>query len=277
MNELVFRRFRDLIYEHTGIFLQDDKRLMLSSRLTRSLRSLELTSFDAYFDVLQRSPRDSPGFRSFINSVTTNKTSFFREPHHFDFLANTVVPQMEAAADGGSSRRIRVWSAAVSTGQELYSIAITLLEALPEGGWNIDLVGSDIDTVVLAQAQRAVYPAESVTHLDPSLLNRYFLRGDGAMAGQVKLKPEVTSLAEFRRINLMEPKWPIEGFFDIIFFRNALIYFQPDIQEVFLRKMMRHLGPGGYLFIGNAEYIPFLEDVLEPVSRTVYRVRRSGR
>jgi len=276
MNELVFRRFRDLIYEHTGIFMQDDKRLMLSSRLTRTLRALDLTSFNAYYDLLQRSPRDSPGFCSFINSVTTNKTSFFREPHHFDFLANTVVPLMEAA-QAGSSRRIRVWSAAVSTGQELYSIAITLLEALPDGGWNIDLVGSDIDTVVLAHAQRAVYPAESVAHLDPAFLSRYFLRGDGAMAGQVKLKPEVTSLAEFRRVNLMEARWPIDGFFDVIFFRNALIYFRPDIQEVFLRKMMRHLGPGGYLFIGNAEYIPFLEDILEPVYRTVYRMRHGGR
>ena len=277
MSQRLFLLFRDLVHKHTGIFLPEDKTMMLSSRLSRSVQALGVEDFDAYYQMLRNSPRDSPEIRDFINSVTTNRTSFFRDPLHFEFLANTVVPELKSAARRGSPSRIRIWSAAASTGEELYSIAMILLESLPSAHWNIDLVGSDIDTEVLDTARRAIYPAEGVAHVETSLVNRYFLRGERARKGQVKLKSEVTSLTEFRRVNLMDADWPIDGIFDAIFFRNVLIYFHPDTQEIFLRRLLRHLAPGGYLFLGSAEYVPWLGDVLEQIHRSIYRLRPAGR
>lgn len=277
MSERTFRLFRDLVQQHSGIAIPDNKKLMLSSRLTRTLQGLGLQSFEAYYQRLRDSPPEGPEIQAFLNSVTTNRTSFFREPAHFEFLATTLIPQLQAEARLRSSRRVRMWSAAVSTGEELYSVAITLLEALSPDRWNIDLVGSDIDTGVLDTARRAIYPAESVAHLESSLVSRYFLRGERTFEGQVKLKPEVTSLTEFRRINLVHPDWPVSGAFDAIFFRNVLIYFQPETQEVFLRRLLHHLAPGGYLFLGSAEYIPWLDNVVEQVQRSIYRLRQPDR
>lgn len=277
MDSRDFQRFRDLVHEHTGIWLRDGKQIMLAARLSRQLRQLGLASFADYFRFLTNSRKDGPEFTVFINSVTTNKTSFFREPHHFNFLAKTVVPEIQAAALRGAPRRTRIWSAASSTGEEVYSIAITLLESLPKNSWSIEVVGSDIDTAVLAAAKRAIYPDGSLTGGDQAMREKYFLRGKDRMAGQIKVKPEVTSLVEFRRINLMDRDWPLEGVFDVIFFRNALIYFQQDIQDKFLRRMTRYLKPGGYLFLGNAEHIPWLHDILEPLNKTMYRLRGTRR
>jgi len=276
MGDREFRTFRELVHEHTGIWLRDGKQTMLASRLSKPVRRLGLPGFEAYYAFLRTCPRNSPEFVEFINCVTTNKTSFFRENHHFDFLRNTLVPEVKAAALRNGPRRTRIWSAASSTGEEVYSIAITLLEALPSA-WTIEVVGSDIDTGVLATAERAIYPANSLSSVDRALHRRYFLRGKDEMKGQVKVKPEVTRLVDLRRINLMDRQWPIEGPLDAIFFRNALIYFQQDVQDVFLRRMARLLKPGGYLFLGNSEHIPWLRDVLEPLNQTVYRLRSPGR
>ena len=277
MGSQEFQRFRDLVHEHTGIWLRDGKQIMLAARLSRQLRKLGLASFADYFRFLSNARKDGPEFVEFINSVTTNKTSFFREPHHFDFLAKTVVPEIKGAALRGAPRRARIWSGASSTGEEVYSIAITLLESLPKNSWSIEVVGSDIDTAVLATAKRAIYPADSLTAVDQAMRKRYFLRGKDRMTGQVKVKPEVTNLVDLRRINLMDRDWPLEGVFDAIFFRNALIYFQQDVQDNFLRRMTRYLKPGGYLFLGNAEHIPWLHDILEPLNKTMYRLRSARR
>ncbi len=277
MGDREFRTFRELVHEHTGIWLRDGKHTMLASRLAKPVRRLGLPGFEAYYALLRTCPRNSPEFVEFINCVTTNKTSFFRENHHFDFLRSTVVPEMKAAALRNGPRRTRIWSAASSTGEEVYSIAITLLETLPPNSWTTEVIGSDIDTGVLATAQRAVYPATCLSSIDRSLHQRYFLRGKGDMSGSVKVKPEVTRLVDLRRINLMDKQWPIEGPLDAIFFRNALIYFKQEVQDVFLRRMARLLKPGGYLFLGNSEHIPWLRDVLEPLNQTVYRLRSPGR
>jgi chemotaxis protein methyltransferase CheR len=227
-----------------------------------------------------------------INCVTTNKTSFFRESHHFSFLTRTVVPEIQRAVAHGGPRKVRVWSAASSTGAEAYSIAITLLEALASpsrsstaapptkiasiGSWKIEIVASDIDTNVLSTAVRAIYPAEELASVPPPLCKKYFLRGKDEMIGQVKVKPEVARLVEFKRINLMDADWPIEGLFDVIFFRNALIYFNQKTQDVFLRKMARYLKPQGYLFLGNSEHIPWLHSILEPLRQTMYQLRETN-
>ena len=294
-----FKLFRSLVHERTGIWLRDGKQVMLASRLTRRLRHHGLSNFADYYSYVQSVQDNGTEIGELINCVTTNKTSFFREHHHFDFLANTVVPSIQSAVLRGGPRSIRIWSAASSTGEEAYSAAITLLEALSPhrtasspvspvngtartdisrplfspGSWKIDIVGSDIDTKVLATAQRAIYSSDSLVSVAPSLTKKYFLRGKDDMRGQVKVKPEVTRLARFIRINLMDARWPLDDLFDVIFFRNALIYFNHDTQDVFLRKMVRHLKPGGYLFLGNAEHIPWLHDILEPLNQTMYRLR----
>jgi chemotaxis protein methyltransferase CheR len=301
-----FQIFRTLIHKRTGIWLRDGKQVMLASRLSRRLRHHGMADFAEYYGYVQTVPDDSEEIRELINCVTTNKTSFFRERHHFDFLAGTVVPEVRAAALRGAPRTIRIWSAASSTGEEAYSIAITLLEelrtapnhsrttrsaysqgspkraglpgiAIEPGSWKIEIVASDIDTKVLDTARRAIYGDDSLASIAPPLKKKYFLRGKDDMRGRVKLKPAVTQLVQFKRINLQEARWPLEGLFDVIFFRNALIYFNHDTQDIFLRKMMRYLKPGGYLFLGNAEHIPWLHDVLEPLNRTMYRLRDSER
>jgi chemotaxis protein methyltransferase CheR len=144
---------------------------------------------------------------------------------------------------------------------------------MESGSWKIEIVASDIDTRVLDTARRAIYDEDSLASIAPALPKKYFLRGKDDMRGRVKLKPDVTRLVEFKRINLQDARWPLEGLFDVIFFRNALIYFNQETQDIFLRKMMRYLKPRGYLFLGNAEHIPWLHDVLEPLNRTMYRLR----
>ena len=297
-----FKLFRTLVHERTGIWLRDGKQIMLASRLSRRLRHHGLTDFADYYEYVRKTPNNGEEIRELINCVTTNKTSFFRERHHFDYLTNTVVPEMKANVQRGGARSIRIWSAASSTGEEAYSTAITLLEALnpnasqakfaalrngsahpgvaagsfSPGSWRIEIVASDIDTKVLATAQRAVYPIDSLTSIATPLQKKYFLRGKDDMHGQVRVKPEVARLVRFIHLNLMDASWPLEGLFDVIFFRNALIYFNRDTQEIFLRKMLRFLKPRGYLFLGNAEHIPWLHDLLEPLNKTMYRLRSAG-
>jgi chemotaxis protein methyltransferase CheR len=294
-----FKLFRSLVHERTGIWLRDGKELMLASRLSRRLRHHGLTSFGDYYTYLQNTQHNGDELRELINCVTTNKTSFFRERHHFDFLANTVVSQIQLETRGGAPKSIRVWSAACSTGEEPYSIAMTLLEAaqapasaraavppqpatartgspktlISPGSWKIEVVASDIDTKVLETAVQAIYPDSSLATVAMPLQRKYFLRGKDDMDGKVKVKPNVTGLVQFKNINLMDARWPIDDLFDVIFFRNALIYFNQETQNTFLRRMARYLKPNGYLFLGNSEHIPWLHDILAPLNQTMYRLR----
>jgi chemotaxis protein methyltransferase CheR len=278
-----FKLFRSLIHERTGIWLRDGKQVMLASRLSRRLRHHSMASFAEYYAYVQRVQDNSDEIRQLINCVTTNKTSFFRERHHFEFLANTIVPQIQSAASHGATKTIRIWSAACSTGEEPYSIAITLLEALQvprsakmSGSWKIEIAASDIDTAVLETATRSVYREDSLATVDNPLQSKYFLRGKDDMQGYVKVKPDVSRLVQFKRINLMDARWPLDGLFDVIFFRNALIYFNQETQNVFLRKMARYLKPNGYLFLGNSEHIPWLRDILAPLNQTMYQLVEVG-
>jgi chemotaxis protein methyltransferase CheR len=283
----------------TGIWLRDGKQIMLASRLSRRLRYHGLPDFAAYYDFVQKVVDNGEEIRELINCVTTNKASFFRERHHFEYLANTIVPQIQSAAHQGAAKKIRVWSAACSTGEEPYSIAITLLEKLQaqrslmsaplplhvpkriglpglataSGSWNIEVVASDIDTAVLATATQVVYREESLATVDTPLQRKYFLRGKDGMQGYMKVKTDVIRLIQFKRINLMDAQWPLDSLFDVIFFRNALIYFNQETQDLFLRKMARYLKPNGYLFLGNSEHIPWLADTFTPLRQTMYQLR----
>lgn len=294
-----FKMFRTLIHRHTGIWLRDGKQIMLASRLSRRLRHHGIANFAEYYEYVQRLPSNSEEIRELINCVTTNKTSFFRERHHFEFLASTVVPEIQSTARQSVARSIRIWSAACSTGEEPYSIAITLLESLQAsqtgtsassafhgsgraclpgfgfapGSWKIEIVASDIDTKVLGTAAHAIYSLDSLASVDMPLRKKYFLRGKDDMTGHVKVKPNVVRLVEFKRINLQDAEWPLEGPFDAIFFRNALIYFNRETQDLFLRKMACYLKPKGYLFLGNSEHISWLQDIFTPLNQTMYRLR----
>lgn len=291
--------FRGLVHERTGIWLHDGKQVMLASRLSKRLRYHGLSSFADYYAYIQGAPDTSEEICELINCVTTNKTSFFREHHHFDFLSKTVVPQIQSKSLSGIARTIRIWSAACSTGEEAYSIAMTLLDSLQasnnfktgplpqstqtrtehigspmnSASWKIEIVASDIDTAVLATAKRAIYRQDSLTAVDVALQRKYFLLGKDDMQGYVKVKENLTRLIEFKRINLMDARWPLDGLYDAIFFRNALIYFNQKTQDMFLRKMSRYLKPGGYLFLGNAENIPWMRDLFTPLNQTMYQLR----
>jgi chemotaxis protein methyltransferase CheR len=283
-----FKLLRSLVHKHTGIWLKDGKQVMLASRLSRRLRQHGLSSFGAYYDYVQAHLNDTDELRELINCVTTNKTSFFREPHHFEFLAKKLVPHLLSHKAPGNREPIRIWSAACSTGEEPYSIAITLAEALEArrnsasistasrtvSAPEIEIVASDIDTRVLATASGRIYREESVTGIDRALLKKYFLRGKGNMSGQVCVKPELARNIEFLQINLVASNWPLSGPFDAIFFRNALIYFQQETQNSILRRMAGLLAPGGYLFLGNSEHISWLNDIYEPMKQTMYRLRK---
>jgi chemotaxis protein methyltransferase CheR len=281
-----FRAFRELIHGSTGIWLRDGKQVMLASRLARRLRHHALGSYSEYYRYVSGAPDDGREMRELINCVTTNKTSFFREDHHFRFLAEQLVPELrrtanQAADQGGNQggqKSMRIWSAACSTGEEPYSIVIALREALgaecPQ--WKLEVIASDIDTGVLARAKTGVYDAgalDPVRETDPALIPRCFLRGKGAAEGKVQVKHQIMQHVTFRQINLMAPAWPLEGRFDAIFFRNALIYFQQPTQEQFLRRMLGYLRPGGYLLLGHSEHVPWLYDAVVPLPKTVYRLR----
>jgi len=286
-----FKGLRALIHRETGIWLKDGKQVMLASRLSKRLRYHGMSDFAAYAAYVEKVQDGGRELAEMINCVTTNKTSFFREKHHFDFLAKTLVPQVEAGALQGRPRSIRIWSAACSTGEEPYSIAVSLLEALKParapasvpagpiqpvtspGGWQIEVVASDIDTTVLATAAEGIYDEECLGDIPAGIQNKYFLRGKEDMSGRVRVKKDLGRLIKFHRINLIDSQWALEGLFDAIFFRNALIYFNQDTQEIFLRKMLRYLKPGGYLILGHSEHVPWLNDAAEALGHTIHRLR----
>ncbi|KUM04487.1 methyltransferase domain-containing protein [Chromobacterium subtsugae] len=263
-----FRRARDMLYQKAGIALHDSKKHMVYARLARRVRSRGLRSFGEYLDLLQQDQEEGE-WQGFINALTTNLTSFFREPHHFEMLREHVRRRRPAG------ETFRVWSAASSTGEEPYSIAITLLESWREsGGGAFELLASDIDTQALAQAARGVYPLERVVQLAPHLLKRYFDKGAGANEGMARLKRQAREAALFFQFNLAASTWPDIGRFDVIFCRNVLIYFDKATQADILSRMAPCLKPDGLLFLGHSENISHLTEAFAGCGRTAYRLAR---
>jgi chemotaxis protein methyltransferase CheR len=204
----------------------------------------------------------------FINRITTNKTSFFRESHHFDFLKETLIPEIRAS---GRSQ-IRIWSAACSSGEEPYSIAMTLREALGAiNGWDISILASDIDTEMLERAQAGIYRLEALEELSPERRKAHFLRGYGDFEGCAQVRLEIRRMVEFRRINLVGAFWPPEGIFDAIFCRNVIIYFGHETQRRILERLARGMRPSGYFFAGHSENLHWMNEVLVPAGVTVYQ------
>jgi chemotaxis protein methyltransferase CheR len=269
-----FRQFQEIILAEAGITLNESKHVLVQSRLTRRLRSLGLASYGEYLVYLARQPRESPERREMINCITTNKTDFFRENHHFEFLRGRVIPELRAAAANGGAKKIRIWSAACSTGEEPYSIAVTIREALgAERNWDVKILASDIDTNVLSAAEAGIYDAERFNQVQESLLRRYFTRrkSDGALLANDELK----QMIRFRRINFVDPAWPIRTTFDVIFCRNVIIYFSRATQQVLFERLAQYLKPTGYLLVGHSENLHWMQKLLVPKGQAIYQLRSS--
>lgn len=257
-----FERVKRLIYERAGIHLQAGKQAMVYSRLSRRLRDTGHRSFTSYLEWLEQSHGATADqeWQQFVNCLTTNLTAFFREEHHFPLLAQAL------SARRGQPQRI--WCNAASTGEEPYSLAMTVVESLGTQP-NARIVASDIDTSVLDRARRGVYDADS-RGLSPERLRQHFLRGTGPNAGSIRVKPELAKLIEFRTFNLMSASWSLGEPFDVVFCRNVMIYFDAPTQRRVLEGMHRAMKPGSLLFVGHSENFTDSRDLFRLRGKTVY-------
>ncbi len=263
-----FTALRRIIHDETGIWLSDSKRVLLVSRLSKRLRSLGLRSFSEYEAHLAK--HDPLGHErvEMINCITTNKTDFFREPHHFEFLKEILLPELCARKRG----EIHLWSAGCSTGEEPWSIAMAAVECLgADARRRVRILASDIDTQVLARAEQGLYPRERLDPVAAAHWQPYCLQGKGGHAGLVRIRPEIVRMVTFRRINLNDGGWPFRGRFDAIFCRNVIIYFDHGTQLRLLRRFADHLDVGGHLFLGHAETICERIGDLAPIGNSIYR------
>lgn len=256
-----FSRVQALIYKHAGISLHDGKHAMVYSRLSRRLRETGHDSFDAYLTWLEKEG-NAREWQEFVNALTTNLTSFFREEHHFQILAQHLKSKP-------ASTSWRVWCNAASTGEEPYSIVMTAQEALGAGA-HFKLIASDIDSNVLNTASNGIYRMENVKSLSQERLHRFFMRGKASNAGMVRVKPELRRMIEFMQVNLIRDDWPFKEPFDIVFCRNVMIYFDAPTQRKVLERIHRVMKPGGMLFVGHAENFSESRDLFVLRGKTVY-------
>jgi chemotaxis protein methyltransferase CheR len=267
-----FARMSRLIYDECGIKMPDIKRTMLEARLGKRLRTLGLHSFAEYCDYLFSREGMEQELVLMIDLVTTNKTDFFREPAHFDHMLNTVLPEWASNGKNRSDRKLKVWSAGCSTGEEPYTLAMVLNEfALECPGFDYSVLATDISTRVLETAMRAVYEEEKIEPVPQALKRKYLLRSKERSSGLVRIAPEIRAKVRFRRLNFMDADFAITDRFDIIFCRNVVIYFDRPTQERLLNKFCGHLATGGYVFMGHSETLNGLDVPLAMVHPTVYR------
>lgn len=272
LNDRDFNRFRKLIFDLAGITLSEHKRALVYSRLAKRLRAHGLDSYSDYYDLVSQAEPDSQEAIEFINAITTNKTSFFREPHHFDFLRETLFPGFADEISSGKRRSVRIWSAGCSAGQEPYTLAMTLYEFFGlSSQTEFNILATDIDTNVLERARQGVYNPEQIEDIPDYLLRKYFLKGKGDKAGLAKAGKELQSIINFQRLNLFDPVWPMKDPLDIIFCRNVIIYFNRDTQRKLIARMTDQLKPGGYLMLGHSESLHGYNSGLEHVRKNVYR------
>lgn len=257
-----FEKVSKLIYEHAGISLNPSKQEMVYSRLGRRLRAKGLTNFSDYLSLLERG--DEEEWEAFTNSLTTNLTAFFREAHHFPILARHVQAQKH--------RPIELWCSAASTGEEPYSMAMTMVEAFDTVTPPVHILATDLDTQVLAKAQAGIYALDRLEKMSQERIKRFFLKGTGKHAGMVRVRRELQDLVTFRQINLLDNSWPIRASFDAIFCRNVMIYFDKPTQRRILEKFVPLLRPDGLLFAGHSESFHHAADLFHPSGKTVYEL-----
>ncbi|WP_187363223.1 CheR family methyltransferase [Massilia frigida] len=263
-----FERVRALIYQRAGISLADSKQEMVYSRLARRLRATGIVSFGRYLDDLEAG-RLGEEWESFTNALTTNLTSFFRESHHFPLLAEHVKKLRD--------HPIQIWCSAASTGEEPYSIAMTVCEAFNTLTPPVQIIATDIDTNVLATGANGVYGIDRIEKLEPERARRFFLRGKGDQEGMVRVRPELRQLVTFKQLNLLGDGWPVKGPFDVIFCRNVMIYFDKATQRKILSRFVPLMKPDALLFAGHSENFLYVSESLKLRGKTVYELdgRRS--
>jgi chemotaxis protein methyltransferase CheR len=265
-----YARLAKLIYDEAGIALGDSRKTMLEVRIKRRLKQLDLHSYGKYCDYLFTEHGLNEELVHLIDVVTTNKTDFFREPRHFDFLSEKALPELMVGAQ--NRRPIFIWSAGCSTGEEPYTLAIVLSEfALAHPGVTFRILATDISTRVLEKAAMGVYSADAIHPVPSALKPKYFMRGRQAGSNRVRVVPELRRLIEFRRLNFMDSDYRVNGKVDAIFCRNVIIYFDRPTQERILGHLARYLMPGGYLFVGHAETLHEMSLPLVPVAPSLYR------
>ena len=267
-----FKFICQFVYKNTGIVLNDSKREMLYRRLTRIIRERKLNSFEEYCQLLREQGEQEKNY--FINAITTNLTSFFRENHHFEYLTSEELPALikNKTASASGKKRLRVWSSASSTGEEPYSIAITILEALKNElpQWDLKILATDIDSDVLAKGKAGIYDINRIEEIPKKLKQSYFFQGCGQSSQSVKVHDKLKSTITFKQLNLLHD-WPMKGPFDAIFCRNVIIYFDKKTQQELFSRYYEMLAPGGLLFLGHSENLGNYQQYFSNVGRTIFR------
>jgi len=267
-----FARFAEFITGELGIRMSEAKVPMLQSRLMRRLRHLRLASLDEYQDYLFHSPNAEEERVHFINAVTTNKTDFFREPQHFEYLAHTALPNLARLYGSGPAWRLKLWCAGCSSGEEPYTQAMVLSEyARERANFDFAILATDISTKVLEHAQTGIYEEARVDPVPMLLRQNYLLRSKDQSRGLVRVVPELRRKISFHRLNFMDADYRVKDLFEVIFFRNVMIYFDKLTQEAVINKLCRNLRPGGYLFVGHSESLAGLNIPVAPVASATFR------
>jgi len=269
----LFQQFQKLIYAETGIWLGSSKTALLCGRLFRRLRTLGITTLKDYYERVSGVDQDEERARM-IDAITTNETRFFREPRHFEFMVQRVFPRWRADAENGlrpHGKRVRIWSAGCSSGEEPYSVAMSLARHLPaEAGWDVRLLATDISNRVLEKATKGIYPIAKAAEIPKDLLHGFMLRGVAERQGEMKVKVEIQRMVDFRRVNLNQDSDLSEGPFDAIFCRNVLIYFDVASKSRVVENLVRHLTANGLLFVGHAENLSSMCPQLRSLEPTIY-------
>ena len=257
------------VYDIAGIVLNASKKEMVYRRLTRIIRERKLASFTQYCEILKAEPEKEKDY--FINAITTNLTSFFREQHHFDYMTQHELPKL-IKNSLTNHKRLRIWSSASSTGEEPYSIAMTLLETMKGslGQWNAKILATDIDSNVLATGKVGVYEDRKIDDIPKKFRNKYFHKGIGENQSKVKVDKALSKLITFKQLNLLHD-WPMKGPFDIIFCRNVIIYFDKNTQQELFARFYEMLTPGGLLILGHSENLGAYQAHFDNVGRTIFR------
>jgi chemotaxis protein methyltransferase CheR len=265
MTDADFKSVSDLAYEFTGIVLGPQKRDMVYGRLARRLRDVGLTYVVDYIKIVKNDCNQEVS--RFINAITTNLTSFYREEHHFDFISTTLIPELKKTNE--KTKKIRAWSAGCSTGEEPYSLAITFKENMDLQDWDLKILATDLDSQALNKGQQGIYDLERIESIKPSYKKKWFLK-DKNQPDVVKVKPEIQALTKFKRLNLLE-EWPMKGPFDFIFCRNVVIYFNAETQSVLFDRYADMLKDGGYLIIGHSESLDRGCHRFRSIGKTIYQ------
>jgi chemotaxis protein methyltransferase CheR len=262
-----FERLATLVYSNCGINLEPCKKIMLESRLNKRLRALDLTSFEEYIRLVTSKQGADAELVNMIDVVTTNKTDFFREPHHFDFLKDVLLPQYHQS----QNRAFRLWSSACSSGEEPYTLAMVLQEfATMSPGFSYEILASDISTSVLKKASEAIYIADRAIDIPENLKRKYLLKSKDSSNPRVRIVPQLRDKVTFDNINLMDEELAVGGPMDAIFCRNVLIYFDRETQFRVIQNLLRKLKKGGTLFIGHSESLHFFDLPIKQIRPTIF-------